>query len=214
MSTVNDGITSAAPTEEKRKLFKTKSNANILNLVEKFGGGTESDTIGREKMKLHFCVYRKEVRDYVFLPHGYGKRYYSQHKHSNPPFCKKCRLQPCLNAEYASEIYGEGHRIATYMDTNCKEAHMGEGQALRNDKITYKLCRRVRKIMEDLYGKEYADKKGIPRCVWDTIHNTFPGSDYFSGNSEEETDTDSDNENSNPDIMFNPKYFEVRKRKR
>ena len=206
-STVNEIMQSAVGTEKRKERCSLNSKTRVPKSIAKYFAGQEAVPFGQDRQPLHFCVYRKEVRDYVFLPPGYGKRYYNQHKHSNPPFCKKCRLQPCLNAEYASEIYGEGHKLATYIDANIKDALSEKGQAIRNDKISNNLRNRVRKIMEKLYGKEYAEKKGIPRCVWEKINYAFPGSEYFSSNSDEDSDTDSDNENIDPDKMFNPKYF-------
>ena len=159
-------------------------------------------------LPLHFCVYRKEVNDYVFLPAGYGRRYYSIHKHSRPPFCKHCHLQPCMNAEYSTEIYGEGHKMAGYIDTTYPGAMTEAGQAIRNDKVAQELFSRVMEIMKDLYGEQYSSKKGIPKCVWSKIHLTFPSNEYYSDSTVDDTDID-DEDNSNPNRMLDPKHFNL-----
>ena len=101
--------------------------------------------------------------------------------------------------------------MATYMDINYKEALTEEGQSLRNDTIVAKLCDKVRTIMKDIYGKQYADNKGIPMCVWRKIHYTFPTNEYFSESSEDET-SDSDSPNNDPDKMMDPRFFQVFKK--
>ena len=189
----------AGAIERNRKMPKT--------IDEPFANPVEVNVNEGEYRPLNFCVYREVVKSYALIPPGYGQKYYSKHKHSNPPFCERCHLKPCMNAEYAKEIYGDGHKLATYIDINYKEASTEEGQALRNDKITKHLCDKVRNIMDELYGKDYARNKPIPRCVWNKIQFTFPGSEYFSDSDEDGYSTGYDEENIDPDRILNPKYF-------
>ena len=205
-STVSEMINSAMEAKGKARTIE-KNKTMPKTTADHFANQVEMNIKEHRNLPLCFCVYREEVKSYVLVPPGYGENYYSKHKHSNPPFCQKCRLKPCMNAEYANEIYGEGHKLATYVDINYKEASTEEGKALWNDKIIKNLCDKVRKIMEEIYGKEYSGNKPIPKCVWDKIHYTFPGTEYFSESEEDGYSTGDDDENIDPDRILNPKYF-------
>ena len=205
-STVCEMMNSAVGT--KGKAGTIERNRKMTKTIDKpFANPMEVNINEGENLPLNFCVYQEEVKSYVLIPPGYGQKYYSKHKHSNPPFCERCHLKPCMNAEYAKEIYGDGHKLASYIDINYKEASTEEGQALWNDKIAKHLRDKVRNIMDELYGKEYARKKPIPKCVWDKIHFTFPGREYFSDWDEDGYSTSDDEENIDPDKILNPKYF-------
>lgn len=135
----------------------------------------------------HFCLFRKEVNDYVYVPTGYGSKYSRANPGFAPPsFCKHCRLQPCMNLEYKDEIYGYGHRLVEHNNPDQR----GVLASAVNEAVANKLFNCVvQKIMRTLFGKEYAEKKGVPRCVWDTVHMTFPGDSelwYESSESEED----------------------------
>lgn len=140
-------------------------------------------------LSQHFCVYRKEVNDYVFLPAGYGRKFSRANQGcATPSFCKQCRLQPCMNLEYKQEIYGHGHSLAGELNPD----QNGELASEVNEKIVGRLfdCV-VQNIVRALFGKEYQEKKGVPRCVWDMVLRTFPSdSEYWYASSDDEEEDD------------------------
>lgn len=138
----------------------------------------------------HLCVFRKEVGDYVYVPAGYGSKFWGANQQgcAPPPFCKQCRLQPCMNLEYKDEIYGYGHRLVDRNNPALREELAG---AVNEAVVSRLFDIVVQRLMRKLFGEEYQEKKGVPRCVWDMVHKTFP---VDSESWYDSSDSDSDDE--------------------
>ena len=181
----------------KKKKPKTTTQSNGCILVE-----TAVDK--KRVLPLHFCVYRSQLKQYVYLPAGYGKRYQNWNPQSNPPFCKMCRLQPCMNVEYAKEIYGYGHSLVMRLGADLDENQLGH----INTKICNMLFDVVRKHMKDLFGNEYTERWGIPRCVWEKVLQTFPGDgEYWYNTTDGEDSIDSPSKGS-PNNLVSPDFLQ------
>lgn len=137
----------------------------------------------------HCCVFRKEICDYVYVPVGYGEKFLEANQGCAPPaFCRQCRLQPCMNLEYKDEIYGYGHRL---VDHNNPAQREYMASAVNEAVVSRLFDSVVQRLMRELFGREYQEKKGVPRCVWDMVHKTFPGdSEYWYDSSDSEDGDD------------------------
>lgn len=169
-------------------------------------------TSGDCRAPVHFCVYRKELGEYVFLPAGYGRTSFKKAKNgAKPQFCNKCRLQPCMNVEYSSEIYGYGQKLLLGLNGNMTEAEQDHA----NERIVEKVFVVTRNLMKELFGAPYVEKKGVPRCVWDMVLDAFPlnGECYYGTSDEEEEGLDTvvlvgDRETSDfPSPLVNPDFL-------
>lgn len=172
--------------------------------------GLTAQAVSGENIPIHFCVYRKELNQYVFLPAGYGKKYYSINKgNSKAPFCKECRLQPCLNLEYATEIYGYGHRIAAKLTSHISASE----KELLDDRINTRLLQVAGGIVKDVFGEKYASMKGIPRCVFEKILATYPtvGESWYES-SDDDDDNDRRDNNSQIQMPFIPPFTLAQKK--
>lgn len=154
-----------------------------------YQSGFTVKTIMGEIMEVNYCVYRRELNQYVFIPSGYGKRYYSRNKEKpSAPFCCHCRLQPCLNVEFSSELFGYGRQLTEKLSTDVMS---DREKAQLNHGIGHKLMKVAAKIMKSIFGGQYAKRNGIPRCVFEKILVEFPviGEAWYESSENEDDET-------------------------
>ena len=204
--------------ESKKDLFGTKKRkasvaANKDTTIEspsKLPKCHSGEMKGKhQKLPLKMCVYRPEVKRFVYIPPGYGDKHHQKHGTKlSPAFCKQCRLQPCMNTEYMEEIYGLGWSLDEMMSRGIKPENEQAARGAIEDKIIDKLIHKVGEIMDKLYGVECAKNMKIPRCVWDTIHLTYSGSGQCRSFSHQGGESSDDDEQiMEPNKMLNPRHF-------
>ena len=110
---------------------------------------------------MKHCYYEPSIRDYIYIPPGYGCCNRNKLVIIDTGFCSYCCLKPCIVNEHFEDLSREG---ATYEIT----------EGLPNDGVRRKLYLFVHGLFEKYFGKRHTKAMVVPQCVDNYINESYP----------------------------------------
>jgi hypothetical protein len=114
---------------------------------------------------LHLCRYEDSIRDHVFVPKNYGQL--SRHRVPHQ-FCNDCKLKPCITIEHQHEMLE-----IQYEEHKAHDQAREAGKKVRQLTAVNRSERRMAKIMSRHFGRDYANKAGVPNCIIKEAHSYY-----------------------------------------
>jgi TatA/E family protein of Tat protein translocase len=174
--------------EKEERINKVKKHKKFRLLSKKDTSQKKlhnffSQKTNKDGYPLHHCRYHPELKEYIYIPPGYGRPYDSNRQPALfESFCNHCMLAPCLT----DHLHYDAQKYAKDMAKKDAKVDVPNSE-LRASTAVFLQTKHCK-----LFKKRYSKKLPILTCINEHVKFFSHGCGLSS---DEESDSDSESEN-------------------